>query len=85
MILSLQSKFKDLRIREHESFDELYMRLLIIVKQAARIGQVFTSVDIVRKIICVLPRKIFGSKLDAIIENPADMRTITANTLVSKL
>ena len=72
-------------MKNHESFDEFYLRLSTIINQAAGIGHDFGSLTIVRKIIRTIPRARFGSKIDVIVENNPDMNRVTVPALVSKL
>lgn len=61
------------------------MRLASIINQATGIGHTFDDLAIVQKILRVLSRKIFSSKIDAITEATIYIRTLTTNMLVSKL
>ena len=70
---------------EKESFDEFYLKLSTIINQAASIGHDFGQLAIMRKILRVIPRSRFGSKIDAIVENTPNMNTLTVQNLVSKL
>ena len=53
--------------------------------QAACIGHKFGDIEIVRKILRVLPRSRFGSKIDAIVEVSEDLTKLSSSTLISKL
>ena len=71
-------------MKDHESFDEFYLKLSTIINQAAEIGHNFGSLTIIRKIMKIIPRARFGSKIDVIIENNPDLNRVTVSTLVSK-
>lgn len=62
-----------------------YMKLATKINQAARIRHKFVDVTVVRKIIKVLLMKIFGSKIDAIMEATFNIKKLIVNKLVSKL
>jgi hypothetical protein len=72
-------------MKENEKFDDFYLRLYTIVNQAAGVGYTFDQITVVRKIIRVIPRSRFGSKIDAIVENTPNMMTLTVQSLASKL
>ena len=81
---AFQTKFEDIRMSKNEPFDDFFLRLSTIINQAAGIGYVFDDLTVVRKIIRVLPRKRFGSKIDAITE-ATDIKKLTVSLLVSKI
>lgn len=72
---ALQTQFEDLN----------YLRLSTIVNYVASIGHNFGDFTILRKIMWILPKKRFGSKIDAITKATDDIKTLFVNQLVSML
>ena len=79
----LTTSFKEIKMKEDESFDEFYAKLKDIVNSAFNLGETIHKPKIVRKMLKSLPER-FHAKITAIKESK-DIEKIPLTELVSNL
>ena len=79
----LTTSFKEIKMKEDESFDELYAKLKDIVNLAFNLGETILEPKIVRKVLRSLPEK-FHAKITTI-EESKDIDKILLTELVGNL
>ena len=79
----LTSSFKEIRMKEDETFDEFYVKLKDIVNSAFNLGESIVESKIVRKILRSLPER-FHAKITAI-EKVKDINQIPLTELIRNL
>ena len=79
----LTSSFKEIRMKEDETFDEFYVKLKDIVNSAFNLGESIVESKIVRKILRSLPER-FHAKI-TVIEEVKDIDKIPLTELVGNL
>ena len=75
--------FKEIKMKEDESFDEFYAKLKDIVNSTFNLGEIIPEPKIVRKVLKSLPKR-FHAKITAIAESK-DIDKIPLTELVGNL
>ena len=75
--------FKEIKMKEDESFDEFYPKLKDIVNSVFNLGEVILEPNIVKKVLRSLPKR-FHAKITAI-EESKDIDKIPLTELVSNV
>ena len=79
----LTTSFKEIKMKEDESFDEFYAKIKGIVNSAFNLGETIPEPKIVRKVLRSLPKR-FHAKITAI-EESKDIDKIPLTELVGNL
>ena len=79
----ITTSFKEIKMKEDESFDEFYAKLKDIVNSAFNLGETIPKPKIVRKVLRSLPER-FHAKITAI-EESKDIDKIPLTELVGNL
>ncbi|XP_022897819.1 uncharacterized protein LOC111411529 [Olea europaea var. sylvestris] len=79
----LASRFEEIRMKDDESFDELYAKLNNIVNSSFNLGERIPESKTVRKVLRSLPKR-FRPKVTAI-EESKDLDTVKIEELVGSL
>lgn len=83
-VQALLSAFENFRMFEKEKFEAMYLRLSVIINKAAGLGHKFSDDTVVRKIARIVPREIFGARIDSM-QDSTPLSRIPLMEFVGKL